>query len=321
MTTASTSSNTDYNSNSQMQGSTTPWSKAMPTVDNLFSLLNGQMGNSGVTGPEAQVIQNLTNRGSAGNPFAGQAGQVATDLMNGGGATSENGNLTSNLNDYKTLMATYTDPNYSTVTSAPVRDALAAQTTDTTNAQNSAAAAAGRSGSGLSAQALAAAIAKANAPTILNQANLDTATRLGAINGVYNAGNTTSGAITNNNTTGNANKVQGVTQAGNATNLQNQGDQQVLQAQELLKSIPQSAISALSGIGIPLAQLGRDTNQHAQTTSHSNTNTESTPSMLDSIVKAGGLFTGGANSAISGLTNFGSGTMSGAGSLLSLLGL
>jgi hypothetical protein len=303
----------DSTTESTTNASTTPWAKANPTVDNLFSLVNGQMGNTGITPEEQQAITNLTNRGTAGNQFAGQAGQVATDLMNGGGATSENGNLTANLGQYKNLMGMYTDPNYSTVGSAPVKAALDAITTDTTNAQNAAAAGAGRSGSGLSAQALAQSIARAEAPVVLNQANLDTTNRQNAINGVYNAGNTTSGAITNNNTTANANKVQGVTQAGQATNFQNQGDQQVLQAQELLKTIPQSAISTLEGLGIPLAQLG--------TNSTSKTNTDSQMSGIDAMSKIAGMFSGGASSGISGLTKFGGGVASGAGSLLSLLGL
>jgi hypothetical protein len=247
-------------SKTTQQSSTTPWDAAMPEINGLFGQLQGLIPNTGVNPTEQRAINQLTATGQAGNPFAPALSNVATTLLNGGGATSQNPALMDNLTGYKTGMSAYTDPNYSTVNSPAVRAALDQIGTDTTNSINSQFAAAGRSGSGMEAQTLGRGIAQAEAPLILAQANQDAATRQNALSSIYGAGNTTSGLITNNNQTGVANSQAGIPAASSALSAQNWGPQQVLQAQQLLQSIPGSNLGLLAQIGIPLAELGRNSN-------------------------------------------------------------
>jgi hypothetical protein len=129
----------------------------------------------------------------------------------------------------------------------------------------------------MNTQTLAQGITNADAPIILNQANQDTATRLGAANTLYGAGNTTSGAITGNNQTALGNQQAGSTAATSALNAANWGPQSVIAAQQLGQSIPAQNLGMLAQIGIPIAGL------NTTTTGTGNSNQSTSPSMLQDI--------------------------------------
>jgi hypothetical protein len=296
-------------STTQSQASTTaPGAMTTPTVQGIIGQLNPLIANSGTTAPETAAINQLTANGQAGNPYAPQIGANATTLLNGGGASGQNGALNDNLSTLKGTLSPYTDPNYSTVNSPEVQAALQAANSDVTNQVNGEFAAAGRSGSGMNTQTLARGIAQADAPIILNQANLDTATRTGAANTLYGAGNTTSGAITGNNQTALGNEQAGTGAATSAINAQNEGPQSVIAAQQLGQSIPASNLGLLSQIGIPLAGLNTTTNSNGT----SNTNTD--PSLLQDITGIAGALGSGKSVGANGAMSAGSG-------MLGLLGM
>ncbi len=302
-------------SKTTQQSSTTPWDAAMPEVNGLFGQLQGLIPNTGVNPTEQGAINQLTANGQAGNPYAPAVGNVATTLLNGGGATGQVPALQSNLANYQAGLAPYISSDFSTLNSPAVQNALAQIGTDTTNSINSQFAAAGRSGSGMEAQTLGRGIAQAEAPLILSQANQDAATRQNALSALYGAGNTTSGAISGLTQQGVQNQQAGIPAASSALSSQNYGPQQVLQAQQLLQSIPGSNLGLLAQIGIPLAELGRNSN--------ATTNTESNPSILSDIGQIGNLFSSGngGTSAAQGIANLGGGFLKGAGGLLGFLGI
>src|SRR5262249_29676029 len=148
----------------------------------------------------------------------------------------------------------YTDPNYSTLDSPAVKQALSTIQSDVTNQVNGSASARGRFGSGLNQQLLARGIAQGRAPVILDPGNRDTATRIGALNNIYGAGNTTSGAISGLTQLGNTNQQAGIGAAQAALDARNWGPQQILEAQELGQRLPIQNLGLLANIGIPLAQ-------------------------------------------------------------------
>jgi hypothetical protein len=299
-------------SQTQSQQSTTaPGAMTSGTVQGIVGQLNPLIANSGTTAPETAAINQLTASGQAGNPYAPQIGNNASTLLSGGGATGQNGALGDNLNTLRTTLGQYTDPNYSTVNSPEVRAALDAANADVTNQVNGQFAAAGRSGSGMNTQTLARGIAQADAPIILNQANLDTATRTGAANTLYGAGNTTSGAITGNNQTALGNEQAGTGAATSALDANNWGDKATIAAQELGKSIPASDLGMLSQIGIPLAGLNTTTN------SNGTSNTKTDPSLLQDITGIGGML----GSLKSGGTSVGGAPLSGGSPGSGILGL
>jgi hypothetical protein len=299
--------------NTSQQSTTAPGAMTAPTVQSILGQLNPLIANSGTTAAQTGAINQLTANGQAGNPYAAAEGTNATNLLSGGGATSQNGALTDNLNALKTTLGQYTDPNYSTVNSPDVQRALQAANTGITNQVNGQFAASGRTGSGMNTQTLAQGIENADAPIILNQANQDTATRMGAANTLYGAGNTTSGAITGNNQTALGNEQAGSTAATNALNAANWGPQSVIAAQELGQSIPAQNLGLLAQMGIPLAGL------NTTTSGTGTSNTTSNPSLLQQITGIGGLFSSGAGgtSAAAGMGQAAAGAGSG---ILGLLG-
>lgn len=303
---------TQSSSNTSSQSTTGPGAEAQPVVQGITNALTPLLSSSGLTPTQSTAIQQLTNNGMAGDPYAAAEGTNATNLLNGGGATSENGNLTSNLNTLNSTLSPYTDPNYSTVNSPDVQRALQAANAGISNSVNSQFAAAGRSGSGANQGDLAYNEENADAPILLNQANTDTATRIGAANTLYGAGNTTSGAITGNNQTALSNEQAGVGAGTNAIAAENEGPTAAIEAQELGQEIPAQNLGLLANIGIPLAGLNTTTNGNSTTTSN--------PSVLQDITglgsAAGQLGTGLGTSA--GVNAAGAAT-SGSG-ILGLLG-
>lgn len=285
-----------------------------PTAQSILDQLNPLIGSSGLTSPQQTAINQLTANGQAGNPYAAAEGTNATNLLSGGGATSQNGALTSNLGTLTNTLSPYTDPNYSTVNSPDVQRAMQAAHAGVANSVNGQFAAAGRTGSGMNAQTLAQGFENVDAPLILNQANQDTATRLNAANTLYGAGNTTSGAITGNNQTALGNSIAGNTAATSALNAANWGPQSVIAAQELGKNLPAADLGMLTQIGSPLIGANLTTNQNGTT------NTQTNPSLLQDITGLGGLFSSGAGgtSAAAGLGSAAAGAGSG---ILGLLGM
>lgn len=293
----------------QSQASTTaPGAAAQPIVQGITDQLNPLIANSGITAPEQTAINQLTATGQAGNPYAAAEGTNATNLLAGGGATSQNGALASNLTSLNSNISDIASPNYSTINSPDVQRAMQAVNAGITNNVNGQFAAAGRSGSGANVGNIAYNIANADAPILLNQANTDTANRMAAANTLYGAGNTTSGAITGNNQTALGNEQAGVGAATSAINAQNEGPQAVLAAQELGKSIPATDLGMLSQIGIPLAGL------NTTTTGTGTSNTQGSPSLLQDITGIGGAMGAGASTGANGATSAGSG-------ILGLLGM
>lgn len=249
------------------QSSTEPWKAAQPMLQQILGQLSPQIANSGLTTAQSGAIGQLTANGQAGNPYASGVGNVASTLLSGGGATSQNGTLQSNLDAYRTGMQPYTAANYSSLNDPSFRAALNQIATDTSDNVRSAFAAGGRSFSGMEGQSIARGIAAGQAPMIAAQYNQDVATRQGALNNVYNGGNTTAGAITGNNQQDLSNRVQGVSTANDALSANNWGPNQVLQAQQYLQSIPASNLGLLAQIGIPIAGLGSSSSGTSNTQS------------------------------------------------------
>jgi hypothetical protein len=274
---------TQSSSTTSQQSSSQPWQNAMPEVNGLLGQLSSLIPGSGLTAAESGAINQLTQNAQAGNPYASAVGNVATNLLNGGGATSEVPALQQNLQNYQSQLQKEAAPGYSTLDSPAVQAALQQVATDTNNTVSSQFAAAGRSGSGMNQQTLARGIAQAEAPIILNQANQDTQTQMNAAGALYGAGNTTASGIAGMNQQGIANQEAGIDASNSALQAQNWGPQQTIAAQELAKSLPASTLGLLAQIGIPLAQLGTNSNG----TSTTNTN-PSFFSLLGSGPSSGG---------------------------------
>jgi hypothetical protein len=142
--------------------------------------------------------------------------------------------------------------------------ALAAQLaqiqTDVANSVNGQFAPAGRDMSGANQMAYGRGVAAGEAPVVAAQYNQDVANQINAANALYNAGNTTAGTLSGMQQNYLANQGQGVTAAQSALDAQNYDANATLAEEAQRRGIPVQALGLLAQIGVPIAQLGNQTN-------------------------------------------------------------
>lgn len=237
------------------QSQTAPWAAAQPTLQNILTQLNAGLSNTGLTAAETGALNTLQSNAAKGNPYAGEIDAYARSLLGGGGADAQAGNLSSNLDALRGQLTPYA--NGSMLGNNPALAAQLAQIqSDVANSVNGQFAAAGRDLSGANQMAYGRGVAAAQAPVIAAQYNQDVANQLSAANTLYNAGNTTAGALSGLQQNVLANQGQGVTAAQSALDAQNYGANATLAAEAQRRGIPVQALSLLAQIGVPIAGLG-----------------------------------------------------------------
>jgi hypothetical protein len=242
-------------SSQQTQSQTAPWAPAQPALQGILGQLQGQLGNTGLTGNENQALNQITANAQAGNPFSGQINSAANELLSGGGANGQAGNIQGGLDAYKAQLTPYA--NGSMIGNNPALKAqLDTIMSDVGNSVNSQFAAAGRDFSGANQQAYGRGVAQGIAPVLANQYNQDVSNQLSAAGSLYGAGNTTGGLLSGLQQQSVANKQAGIGAATDALNAQNAAPNAVLQAEAQRRGIPTQALGLLAQIGIPIAGLG-----------------------------------------------------------------
>lgn len=244
-------------SQQQTQSSTTqPWMEAQPMLKSILGSLNGQMGSTNLSGVETGALNTLQTSANAGNPYAGQIGSYATNLLNGGGATAQAGAVGQNLTDLQSRLGSFADPNYSTMNNPALQAALQQVRDDVGQNINGQFAAAGRDLSGANQNAWGRGVTAAQAPLILDQFNRDQALRTGSAQTLYDAGNATAGLQTGMTQTALGNQQAGVGAAQSAMDANNYGANTSLAIEAQRRGIPMQALGLLAQIGIPIAGLG-----------------------------------------------------------------
>lgn len=241
---------------SQTQESTTnPWAPSQGFLTGILGQLNGQLGNTGITGAETSAINSIAANGQ--NPNAGQINSVAQGLLNGGGANDQAGLISNVYQNYQQQMNPLaSNTNYDPMQTPGIGQQLQNIYSDVGNSVNSQFAAAGRDMSGANQQAYGRGVAQGIAPVLTSQYNQNVQNQQGAANNLYQAGNTTGGLLSGMNQLSNANKVQGVQTSNDALAAQNSGAQATLAAEAARRGIPTQALGLLAQIGIPIAGLG-----------------------------------------------------------------
>ena len=238
------------------QSQTAPWEAAQPMLQGILGQLSTGLNNTGLTAAETGAINTLQSNAAKGNPYAGQIGGSAQSLLSGGGADAQAGNLRDNLGAFRSQLTPYA--NGSMVGNNPALVAQLAQIRDdVANSVNGQFAAAGRDFSGANQMAYGRGVAAGQAPVIAAQYNQDVANQIAAANAVYNAGNTTAGALSGLQQNYLANQGQGVAAAQSALDAQNYGANATLAAEAQRRGIPVQALGLLANIGVPIAGLGK----------------------------------------------------------------
>jgi hypothetical protein len=243
---------------STQQSTTAPWEPSQDVLKNVLGQLQGNLGNTSLTGGENAALDSGINNASLwkGN-FAPQISNFAQTLLNGGGATDQAGNVNANYQRYQDQTNPLaSNTNYNPLDTPGFKDALNTQIADLTSGINGSFAAAGRDFSGANSQALGRGIQQGIAPTIAAQYNQNVQNQQGAAGNLYNAGNTNAGILAGLQQQKLANQGQGVTAAGQALDASNVANNATLQAEAQRRGIPVQALGLLAQIGIPIAGLG-----------------------------------------------------------------
>jgi hypothetical protein len=245
-------------STSQTQKSQTdPWAAAQPALQGILGQLQGQIGNAGLSGAQSGAIDQLAANAAKGNPYAPAIGSYAGELLNGGGATNQAGNVNQNYLDYRNATQPLaSNTNYDPMQTPGLGQQLQTLKDDIGQSVNGQFEAGGRGGSNANQMAYGRGIAQGLAPVITGQYNINRDAQQGAAGNLYNAGNTNAGILSGMQQQSLANKGQGVTAAGQALDANNYGANATLQAEALRTGIPAQQLGLLAQIGIPIAGLG-----------------------------------------------------------------
>lgn len=234
-----------------------PWAAAQPALNGILGQLQPQIANSGLSPTSTNAINTLESNASAGNPYAPQISSVTSNLLNGGGATSLSPDVEAAYKTYQNQTNPIaSNTNYDPMQTPGIGQQLQTLQGDIGNSVNSQFAAAGRDMSGMNTQTLARGLAQGMAPVLTNQYNQNVQNQQGAAGNLYNAGNTTAGALTGMNQQGLANQQQGVTNSADALAAQNYTPTQMLNLEQLKQQIPAQNLGLLAQIGVPIAGLG-----------------------------------------------------------------
>lgn len=252
----------------QSQSSTTaPWQPAQPMLNGILSQLSGQLPNTGATGAQGNAIDQINANNAQFSSFAPSVTGVTNELLAGGGANNQAGNIDANYQRFvgqTNPLASNT--NFDPYSTPGFRDAVDTMRNDITNQVNGSFAAAGRDFSGANFNALGRGISSGIAPTIANQFNQNVQNQQSAAGNLFNAGNTNAGLLSGLQQQSLANKSAGVGSIGSGLEASNAAATSTLAAEAQRLGIPMQNLGLLANIGIPIAGLGGQSSGTSTTT-------------------------------------------------------
>lgn len=277
--TSSATQNTNTTGNTTSSSVTNPWANATGTLNSILGQVNTGLNNTGLTSAQTNALNTIESNAN-NNPYTTAISNNATNLLNGGGATNQNGAISQNYQDYVNRLSSTANGNNIGANSA-LNPYLQNIQSDVANSVNGQFAAAGRDMSGANQQAYGRGVAQGIAPVLASQYNTDVNNQMNAANSLYGAGNTTSGLLNGTNQQYLSNQQQGTSAANDALTSKNYGANQTLTAEGLKQSIPTNNLSLLANIGTSIGSLGSSSNGTGTTSGTSNTTGTKTASQLD----------------------------------------
>jgi len=279
---ATGSQNTQQQQQQQSQSQSAPWQPSQQALSNIIMQLQGT--NAAPSGAQSNAVNKLTAASKGLPNFGGTATNAVGTLTNG-----IPGMLQNNQNTVNNALLPQLSPNFTN----PFTNPATQQMLDTINQQitkqvNDQFAGAGRDLSGMNTQSLARGLSQGEAAPLFQEYNTLLGLQQGAAGTVGNLALGTAGAAGNSINAG-------LGAAGAQPGLALGPALQQLQAAMTKKNLGLSNISNVENMLLPIAGLGGQTSGTASGTGNSNTQT--TPSWLQSALGVGGLFGGQYNAA------------------------
>ena len=281
------------NTNQQQQSVSSPWAPAQGELQSILGSLGGL--NTGVTGGQSSALSNLTNSANGLPNFGGAATSAANSFLSG----DPTGILGPQWQQFQSVMNPIAQGSLNPMQTPGFSTALNTMNQDITNQVNGEFASAGRSGSGLNTQQLGRGLSQGEGGLIQSQYNQNVANVGNAANGLLTGGSGIAGQMAGNT-------MGGLGIAGQIPSLSMAPGQAQLGAANTAYSTPFSNLGAAENLTVPIAGLGGQTNSAGQSM---------TQQQMSPLQMMMGLFGGGANSAMTGLT----GAAQGGGNALAAL--
>jgi hypothetical protein len=242
---------------STQQSETSPWAPAQDTLKGIIGQINSYLPQTGLTGAQSGALSTIEQNASNVGQYAPAVQDYTKNLLNGGGAMNQAGNINNAYQQYyNQTNPLASNTNYNPYDTAGFKDAISTTIADITNSTNGQFAAAGRDFSGANSQTLGRGIMQGVAPTIAAQYNQNVQNQQGAAGNLYNAGNTTGGLLSGLQQQDLANRGAGVSAISAGQDALNSGAYNTLAAEAQKLGIPLQNLGLLSQIGIPIAGLG-----------------------------------------------------------------
>jgi hypothetical protein len=245
-----------------------PYDPAAGSLKGILGSIDKLVPQAGTLTGDQQGVLNKVIANSNGTPdYSQPINTGVTGLLNGGGATKYDPQITANLDALKTGILGQTASGANIGQNPALKAQLDQITSDVTNQVNSQWAAAGRDGSPGSTQALARGVASGVAPVIAAQYNTDADRALNAATSLYGAGNTTYGLLNGTQNQANTNFTNGIGAVSAGLEAQNAAPTAAINAMAQQFNIPAQQLQTLLGMVSPVAaQFGT---QNAQSTGES----------------------------------------------------
>jgi hypothetical protein len=240
----------------QQSSTTNPWEPTQGILKDILGGIQGQVGNYQPTAAETTAINQLkTNAANLPN-YTPQATSLASDYLTGGPDRSRI--VGDAYNSSKAALSPYLSPDWLDPTKVPgIAAALDTVRNDVRNSVGSTFAGAGRDLSGLHMQSLARGISQGEAPVLLDAFFKNAGLQQNAaatLPGIANNTATTQSSLDQASLTNRAQGLNvGLNTVPQAANASANG---VLNAENLLRTLPLQNLQALASLVVPIAGLG-----------------------------------------------------------------
>jgi len=242
------------------QSVTKPYEPAVPGVNSLLDAATAQIPNAGLTSTENTALTGITNNAANAGQYAPQINALAGDLFAGG--TDRTGMVQKAYDQYRVGMTPYANMDTNPYSNEAFTKAAGYMSDDILNRVKSQYASSGYSGAGVGdfGKQVGEGVARGVAPAWAQAYNDNEGRKLGAISGMYGAGNTSAGILGGMDQTALGNRATGVDVSNAATASSNASYMKMLEAEAMRRGIPIQNLAQVANLMIPMARLGQTSN-------------------------------------------------------------
>lgn len=251
-------------SSSSTQYEQNPWENSIHALTEGITQLRTGLSQTGLSSRESSALDSLYNNASQGNPYAGDIDALAKTLLSGG--TDRSGAVQGNYDWLRSALMPYATSETDPYKNAAFTKATGYMSDDIANRIKSQYVGAGYSpvSSGDFSKQMGEGISRGVAPTWLQAHNDMEARKLGAISGIYSAGNTTQGLLHGMDQDRYGRQLQGVTTARDALNARDAPYMRQLEIEMQRRGIPQDRLNQIMSTLIQTGQLGGSGTSNSQ---------------------------------------------------------